>query len=40
MKAFLSFLALIQTILFIVIKLVLLFYAGFFALIVALVWKK
>ncbi len=40
MKALLSFLALIQTMLFIAIKLVLLCYAGIVALIVALVWKK
>ena len=40
MKAFLTFLELIQTILFIAIKLVVLFYAGIVALIVALAWKK
>ena len=40
MKALISFFKLVETFLFIAIKLVLLFYAGIVALIVALVWKK
>ena len=40
MKALLSFLKLIETILLIAIKLVLFFYAGIVALIAALIWKK